>query len=151
MVLRVWGSAALMLSRKVQAAWIVLVAAAGVACSGDVVTPTTTTVAGAYTATVFTTTTGGITTDQLAAGSSLALSLTAAGAVTGRLFVPGGAEGGGNLDADMVGTWTLTGSTVDFNQAADTFVRDMSFVATENRLTGDATFGGTNVHVVLTK
>ena len=137
---------------KVHAALVLLAAVgAGVACGGEAFSPTTQNVAGAYTATAFTTTTGGVTTNQLAAGASLTLDLTVGGAVTGRLFLPGGAEGGANLDEDMAGTWTLTGNTVQFDQSADTFVRDVSFVATENRLTGDDVFGGTTLHVVLTK
>ena len=125
--------------------------AISMACGGDAFSPTTANVAGAYTATAFTTTIGGVTTNQLAGGASLTMTLATTGTITGRLFVPGAAEGGGNLDSDMAGTWTLTGSTVQFTQAADTFVRDMSFVASENRLTGDATFSGTRIHVVLTK
>lgn len=145
-------------SSTVSASWKLRVAAtlltgtsAAFACGGESFAPTNTNVAGAYTATAFTTTTGGVLTNQLAAGASLTLNLAAGGTVTGRLFVPGGAEGGGNLDADMAGTWTLSGNTVEFEQGADTFVRDMEFAATENRLTGDATFSGTSVHVVLTK
>ena len=121
------------------------------ACNGDIFSPTTANVAGAYTATVFTATTGGLTINLLDAGASLTVTLAEGGTVTGHLFVPGGAEGGGDLDADLAGTWTLTGSTVRFTQAADTFVSDVFFVASENRLTGDATFSGTAIHVVLTK
>ncbi|HEV8357148.1 MAG TPA: hypothetical protein VGQ17_10330 [Gemmatimonadales bacterium] len=125
--------------------------AIAMACAGDTFSPTTANVAGAYTATVFTATTGGLTINLLAAGASLTATLAEGGTVTGHLFVPGGAEGDGNLDADLAGTWTLTGNSVRFTQAADTFVRDVFFVASENRLTGDATFNGTAVHVVLTK
>lgn len=125
--------------------------ASTLACGGETFSPTTANIAGAYAATAFTTTTAGVTTNQLAAGAALTLTLAASGGVTGQLFVPGGAEGGGNLSEDLVGTWTLTGSTVQFAQSADTFVRDMPFIATENRLTGDATFSGTTIHVELTK
>ena len=51
----------------------------------------------------------------------------------------------------MEGTWTLTGTTVHFSQIADTFVRDMDWIASENRLSGDKTFGAVRVRVVLTK
>lgn len=101
-------------SLRAHMAWIVIAAAgAAVACGGEVFTPTTVNVAGSYTATVFTTTTNGVTTNQLAVGSSLTLNLTASGIVTGRIFVPGGAEGGGNLDADMADTWTCTIATAE--------------------------------------
>jgi hypothetical protein len=108
-------------------------------------------VAGTYTATTFTTTSGTVTTDQLAAGASFTITLAPDRTTTGRLFVPGADEGGGDLDADMAGTWTLSGSTVEFAQTADTFVRDMPFIATRDRLQGEATFSGTTVRVTLTK
>ncbi|SRR6266480_4431569 len=119
------------------------------ACGKNPFTPTVANVAGSYSTTSFTSANGETTTDHLAQGASLTLTLTPAGTTTGRLFVPGGAEGGGDLDADMAGTWTLTGSTVDFAQAADTFVRDMPFTAEPNRLRGSATFSGTTIRVVL--
>ncbi len=109
---------------------------------GDSFTPSIDNVAGNYTATMLTTTTGGTTTDHLAAGASFTINLAANGTTTGRLFVAGGGDAGGDLDADMAGTWTLVGSTVTFNQTADTFVRDMSFTAQVNHLRGEATFGG---------
>jgi len=119
------------------------------ACGRNPFTPTVADMAGTYSATTFTSTNGATTTDHLAVGGSLTLTLGPDGTTTGRLFVPAGAEGGGDLDADMAGTWTLTGSTVDFAQAADTFVRDMTFTAEPNRLRGSATFSGTTIRVVL--
>jgi len=121
------------------------------ACGDDAFTPSVMDVAGSYSPTTFTTTTGGSTTDQLAAGASLALSLAENGTTTGRLFVPHGAEGGGDLDADMAGTWTLTGRIVNVDQTADTFVRDMPFTVESNRLRGEATFSGTTIRVTLGK
>lgn len=122
-----------------------------IACGGDIFSPTTANVAGTYAATTFTTTTAGVTTNQLAAGASLTITLAVNGTVTGQLFIPGAGEDGGNFIADMAGTWTLSGSTVDFAQTADSFVRDVSFIASENQLTGDATFSGTAIHLELTK
>ena len=121
------------------------------ACDGDPFAPTVSNVTGSYTATTFTTTSGGVTTDHLADGASFTITLRADGTTTGRLFIPGGDEGGGDLDADMAGTWTLTGSTVEFTQTADTFVRDMPFTASRNRLGGIATFSGTTIRVTLVK
>ncbi len=77
--------------------------------------------------------------------------LAADGTTTGRLFVPGGAEGGGDLDADLTGTWTLDGSTVTFSQTADTFIRDATFTASRNRLTGEGVFQGLAIRLVLDK
>ena len=111
--------------------------------------PSVNNLAGTYTAITFRTTSSGIITDQLATGSSLTITLTANGTTTGRLLVPGGAEDGGDLDADMAGTWTLMGSTVRFVQTADTFVRDILFTASPNQLVGDAVFDGTRIELTL--
>jgi hypothetical protein len=79
------------------------------------------------------------------------VTLAADGSTIGRLFVRGGAENEGDVDADLTGTWTLTGSTVTFEQTADTFIRDVEFTAGKNSLTGEETFIGTTVRLVLTK
>jgi hypothetical protein len=121
------------------------------ACGDEGFAPSLTNVAGDYTATTLTTTSGGVTTNQLAGGASLTIALAPNGTTTGHLFVPGGAEGGGDFDADMAGTWTLTGSTVAFAQTADTFIRDMPFTAARNQLSGNATFSGTTIRVTLSK
>lgn len=117
----------------------------------DGFSPSVETVAGSYSASSFTVGSGAGTIDLLALGSSVAVTLAPGGTTTGRLFVPGGAEGGGDLDADLTGTWTLEGSTVTFNQTADTFIRDAQFTASRDRLTGEGTFDGQTVRLVLTK
>ena len=43
------------------------------------------------------------------AGSTVAITLATNGTTTGRLFVPGGADDGSDLDGDLAGTWTLSG------------------------------------------
>ena len=63
----------------------------------------------------------------------------------------GARRGGGDLDEDLIGTWDLSGQTVTFNQSADTFIRDAEFTATEGRLTGEGTFGGQAILLVLVK
>jgi hypothetical protein len=65
--------------------------------------------------------------------------------------VPNGAEDGGDLDADLAGTWALVGNTVTFSQTADTFIRDAAFAAGPNRLTGEDTFSGVTIRLVLSK
>jgi hypothetical protein len=110
-------------------------------------------VAGTYQATTFTTRSQSsqATTDQLAQGATLTIVLDTTRATTGRLFVPVGDENGNDLDASMAGTWALSHDSVGFSQAADTFVRDMPFVFANGALTGEGTFSGTVVRVVLTK
>jgi hypothetical protein len=122
-----------------------------VCACGDAAAPTLTDVAGSYRATTFTTQDLGGATDWLAQGALLNLVLGADGGTTGRLFVPGADEGGGDFDADLAGTWLLHGDTVEFNHPADTFVRDMPFMFADNRLTGAGTFADTRLSLVLTK
>lgn len=105
--------------------------------------------AGTYMATTFTVTESGGTEDLLAAGASITLTLTAEGLTSGQLFVPEGNEDGSDFVADLAGTWALDGSQVSFGHSADTFLRDMSFEADGSRLTGEATFGGATLRVVL--
>lgn len=113
-------------------------------------TPTMESLAGSYEATTFTVREGtGPTQDVLATGGFINVTLTAAGTTSGRVFVPGGGETGGDFDADLSGTWTLNGTVVTFDHAADTFVRDLPFTADGGRLTGEATFSGATVRVVL--
>jgi ABC-type Fe3+-hydroxamate transport system substrate-binding protein len=134
-------------------AGILGVALALVACGGgdDSFSPTSATVAGDYTARVFTLTSSVGTTDLLALGATVVVSLEPGGTTTGRLFVPGGAEDGGDLDEDLAGTWSLTGNTVTFNQSSDTFIRDADFTAGPDNLIGEGVFGGATVRLVLQK
>ncbi len=124
---------------------------AAVACS-DAFTPTTENVAGDYSLEklLIITDTGG-TSDWRAAGSTFTISLATNGTTTGHLFIPGGDEGGGDFNRDMAGTWALSGDTVSFDQAADSFVRDYVWSARANRIVTDRTIPGVRVIVVLTK
>jgi hypothetical protein len=82
----------------------------------------------------------------------MTITLAADGSTSGHLFVPGGAEAGADLSEDMAGTWLLVGRTVQFGQTADTFVRDVDFTASRDRLSAQHTFAdGTALRIVLTK
>lgn len=109
-------------------------------------TPTSSDIVGVYAATTLTTTTSGVATDQLAAGASLTITINSDGTTTGRLVAPDA-----GFDESMAGTWTLSGNTVEFTQSADSFVRNMAFTASRNRLEGQKDFGGTVVRVIMTK
>lgn len=117
----------------------------------DSVAPTRASVAGSYTATTFTVEVGGSVTDELAAGSSITIALQTDATTLGHIFVPGGGEGGADLNENLAGTWDLTGTTVTFAQNADTFIRDMTFTASAGRLSGVETFSGATITVVLEK
>jgi hypothetical protein len=119
--------------------------------SEDKFSPTTETVAGSYTAGSLTLSSSVGTTDLLALGSTVAITLAVDGTTSGRLFVPGGAEDGSDLDVDLSGTWALAGSTVTFNQAGDTFIREVEFTAERNRLNGEREFSGAIIRLVLGK
>lgn len=64
-------------------------------------------VVGTYDAIEMSATLGGATTDVLAAGGSLVLTLDVLVDTSGRLIAPGLGPGGGNLDQDLAGAWTF--------------------------------------------
>lgn len=106
-------------------------------------------------ATTFTVERDGETTDVLAEGGGLHIFFHRDGTASGDLSVPGGAEDGGDLQASMEGTWSVTNRgeegpvRIELDQDADTFVRDTEFVGGAGVLRGRETFGGTTVTVVL--
>lgn len=90
-------------------------------------------------------------TDWLARGGSVELRLAADGGTSGRLFVPGGDEDGGNLDSDLAGTFSVLDGVVTFDHESDTFIRDMPFAWTDGRLRGDRVFDETRVILELVR
>ena len=127
-------------------------AALFIGCSDDdSFSPTLDNVAGSYSAATFTVASGAGTLDLLALGAEVTVDLAADGTTTGQLFVPGAGEDGEDVEADLTGTWTLDSSTVTFSQDADTFIRDVEFIASEDRLTGEGTFDEETVRLVLSK
>ena len=132
-------------------AWsLAAVALAG--CGGDDngFSPSVANVAGTYNASQFTATASGPPVNLLALGATVHVVLNPDGTTTGHLFVPD-VVGQGEVDADLTGTWTLSGSTVTFSQSADTFIRDVEFTAAQNSLEADGTFEGTTLHLALAK
>jgi hypothetical protein len=118
-----------------------------VACS-ESFTPTTDTVIGSYQLLTFTSGSAGTSRDLVAVGASLDLLLLPFGDVVGQLNVPGDTT---MSFVPMIGSWTLTGSTIRFTQTADTFVRNMDWTAGQDRLSADKTFGAVRLRVVLKK
>jgi hypothetical protein len=134
-------------SRFAPAAVVLLLACGG----SDSFMPTEETVAGTYEASVFTVTSFNGTTDLLLAGATVDATLLPDGTTSGRLFVPGGEEDGGDLDEDLTGTWTLTGQTVRFNQTGDSFIDETEFIAGRNTLTAEDTDDGLSIFLQLVK
>jgi hypothetical protein len=121
-------------------------------CGDTGFNPTMETVAGSYEVTTLRETRNGITIDDLALGVTLRLDLMPDGTATGHLFAPHGEEDGSDLDTDLSGTWSLTGSTVTLILAEDTFVNDVTFTAERNTLRADHTFSsGVRLEVILTR
>ena len=131
-----------------------LAAVALAGCGGDdnPFSPTVASVAGTYNATVFTATSDELgTINLLSAGATVHVVLNPDGTTTGHIFVPDLGQEGGELDADLTGTWTLSESTVTFSQTADTFIRDVEFTAAQNSLESEGTFEGTTLNLALAK
>lgn len=99
-------------------------------CGSDATAPTMADVAGDYSATSFV----GAGFDVLAEGGSLDMTLGADGSVAGGMIIP--ASAGGPFQADMAGTYTLSGNNLTFQQAADTFVRDATWTWSRAPWTG---------------
>jgi hypothetical protein len=110
---------------------------------------------GVYETTVFLAVVEGDTLMLLDAGAELTMNLRDDGSTTGRLLISDVGEDGGDLDEDLSGTWTFFSetNTVEFDQVADTFVRDMTFSAVheDGRLTllGKEDFNGDLIEVAL--
>ena len=126
--------------------------AAMAACGGDSTTAPSALV-GSYTAIEFVTTGSSGQTNQLLAGSTLSITLASNHSTSGHLHMAASGSSPA-FDADLAGTWTQTGNSVTFSQAADTFVRNTTFAAVAGSgslwdLVGDGTFSGTAVHVTL--
>lgn len=122
-------------AHRVAVSVILLVAFVG-ACSSTNVTTPGDSVAGSYVATAFMVTpTGQSPIDVLQAGGSLRITIAADSTSTGSLHIPASATGSTDFVADMTGTALVTASTVSFDQAADTFVRDLTWTRTANTIT----------------
>jgi hypothetical protein len=124
------------------------------ACASDSTSPAS--VEGNYGAIIFVTTpTGGSARNELQAGSTLTINLNSNGTTSGHLHA---AANGATpvFDADMAGTWSVSGDVVTFTQAADTFVRDMAFTIQRIGgnvvvLVGDQVFSGTRINLTLAR
>lgn len=139
------------------AAAAVLAIALG-ACGDGGGGPPAVNVTGTYNATFFTVTpVGGAAIDVLLApgGGSLTITLNANLTTSGTLVVPASRQPPSpppvNINASMAGTYTVAGGVVNFDQAANTFMKDLPFSVQGGTLVGSATFGTNIINVVLSK
>jgi hypothetical protein len=109
-------------------------------------------IAGAYAATVFRVTpTGQPPIDVLAQGGSLSVTIASDNTASGSLSLPASVAGT-PFSASMAGTVVQTGTTVKFQQTADTFVRDLTFNIVGNTLqTTDQVAGVGSFTITLTR
>ena len=136
--------------QRISLLFSIAIATAG--CGGTDMVGTTTLVAGTYRADQFLVTPDGQTPiNVLAAGGSLIITISASGATSGSLYLPP-TIGGVPFGVSMAGTATVTATTVQFTQTADTFVRELTWTRSENRLeVTDQPTGGASYTVSLLK
>jgi hypothetical protein len=130
---------------------VVTTAALG-ACGGDdSFSPTPATVQGTYNASRFTATNESVgTVNLLALGAEVHVVLNADGTTTGHLSVPD--LGPGAVEADLAGTWSLSGTTVTFSPTdPNSIIGDTEFTAAQNSLDGEGDFEGNTLHLTLSK
>ena len=132
---------------------IALLAAALAACGDSSTAPTgRDQLVGTYTATSFKTTIAGTTTDQLALGASVSLTLADDGTTSGDLFIPQQPGLPNDVDESLVGTWTLDGGVVHLHIDADVVLGDIPLTPQSGgQLTGTGTFQGVLVQITLSK
>jgi hypothetical protein len=86
------------------------------ACGDDAIGPSD--IAGQYAATSFELVQGPDTSDVIAGGGTLTITLTANGTTTGQLFVPAALNGGTPFTASMDGTFSVSNGVVTFTQVS---------------------------------
>jgi hypothetical protein len=97
------------------------------------------------------------TVDLLAAGGTLGINVARLNVpndyvTAGSLVLPPALNAGTPYTALLTGKATLTGSTVTFDLAADTFVRDLTYTLVENRLEArNQTVGSATYTLILTR
>jgi hypothetical protein len=130
---------------------VLTVAYLAIACSSTDTVGTSNLLAGTYVASVFVVTpTGQSAVDVLAAGGSLSITIKTSGTTSGSLNIPSSVTGGAPLTASMAGTAIITSLTVEFDQTADTFVRDLIWSRAGTLLTVvDQPAGGASYSITL--
>jgi hypothetical protein len=111
-------------------------------------------VAGSYHATTLTLTENGQSTNMLAQGAELTVTLAADLTTAGTLVVPAAYTESGTTEAEsLAGTYTYDAQagTVTFDHDADTYLRDVTWTVDGDRLTSTFTSGSTSLHTVLTR
>ena len=118
-------------------------------CGGNPIGPEPNSLVGPWEATSFALVQGSNSTDVHIAGGSMTITLTSDNRTSGSLVIPASLNGGITETFDMAGTWTQNADTVEFNQNADTFVRDAVWLSSGGQLLGLYASGSDSVKVTL--
>ena len=130
---------------------ISLAVAASVAVACESTGPTIP-LAGTYIATTFVVTeTGQAPVDVLAAGGSMAITITENNTTSGSLVIPAALTGSSDFLIDLTGTVNRNGNAVQFDQTGDSFVRDATWALQGNTLATHFLSSAVSVDVVLTR
>lgn len=132
-------------------AMIALVSAVALAGCGETIDASAP-IAGTYSASVFRVTPSGQSLiDVLGAGGSLAITIDGSNGVSGTLTIPASIAGT-LLTQSMAGYAITTGTTLQFTQSADTFVRNLTWTISGTTLTVTAqVVSGTTYTITLTR
>jgi len=108
--------------------------------------------AGIWSATSFTITESGKpTADVLAQGGGLTITVSSSNRTHGSLTIPSTITNGAAVVENMAGTATISGTTVEFQQDADTFVRDVTWTLAGSTLVTSSTISGVTLNITLTR
>jgi len=122
--------------------------------SNEPVTPSLTVdmVKGNYSTIVFNLTENTTLTDILAAGGFININLLSDRTTTGQFFIPKVISGdSSDTNLNLEGTFSIINDSVEFQQNADTFIRDIKWAFKENKLTGKFVSSSTIIFVQLQK
>lgn len=125
---------------------LALLLAVGCGGSDDPVSPALGSVAGHYVATSLTTNTLGVTTNELATGSEVSLTLREDGSATGNIYIASFEH-----RETFEGTWKLERGVVELDSPSDGLLRDVDLAVRGNTLVGDRWLGVTRIQLTLTK
>jgi hypothetical protein len=107
-------------------------------------------IAGTWNATVFTITSSGAQpVNVLQQGGSLSITITSDNTTSGSLVIPASLTGSSPITNDMAGVALIVNGTVIFEQAADTFVRDVTWTIGDNTLTTTEIVSGVTLDITL--
>ena len=109
-------------------------------------------IAGIWSATTFTfTESGKPPADVLAQGGGLTITVSSSNRTHGSLTIPSTITNGATVVENMAGTATISGTTVEFQQEADTFVRDVTWTLSGSTLVTSSTVSGVTLNITLTR